>query len=225
MTQDSINAPSLAMPHDPHRLGRGAGEANPAQGHGEGGPASRRLVSGFGFWIFLLSDMVMFAVLFATFAVLRDATAGGPGGRELFDIPNVAVETVLLLLSSFTCGYAMLAAGSGDHRRTRIWLAVTILLGFCFLVLELREFANLIADGAGPQRSAFLSAFFALVGCHGLHVTAGLLWAVMLIAQIATQGLHPALERRLLCFSLFWHALDIIWVAVLTLVYLVGVSQ
>ena len=223
MTADTAEGVAIVTPIDPHRLGRGT-SGSAAPGHGEGGPASRRVVAGFGFWIFLLSDMVMFAVFFATYAVLSGATAGGPDGRQLFDISNVAIETVLLLLSSFSCGLATIAARAGRQAETRLWLVATAVLGLGFLFLELREFAGLIGQGAGPQRSAFLSAFFTLVGCHGLHVTAGLLWIAMLVAQIQMQGLHPALSRRLLCFSLFWHALDIIWVALLTLVYLVGVT-
>jgi cytochrome o ubiquinol oxidase subunit 3 len=209
--------------HDPHKLGRhGRGDAT---GRGVSGPASKRIITGYGFWIFLLSDIVMFSALFATYAVLADATAGGPTGAQLFDLTNVAVETACLLLSSFVCGLAMIAASTRNLAWTQIGLLVTGVLGFAFLALEVREFANLIAHGAGPQRSAFLSAFFTLVGCHGLHITAGLLWLGTMMAQIFAKGFRPNIMRRLLCFSLFWHALDIIWVALFTIVYLMGASQ
>lgn len=203
---------------DPHKLGsRGDGE-----GERPGGIAPRRIVTSFGFWIFLLSDIVMFSAFFAAYAVLSDATAGGPRAAELFDLRNAAVLTALLLTSSFTCGLAGIAGLRGDAPRTQAALLVTALLGLAFLVLELREFATMIADGAGPQRSAFLSAFFALVGCHGVHVAIGLVWAVTMMAQIQGKGLREDILRRLLCFGLYWHALDIIWVGVLTVVYLVG---
>ena len=183
----------------------------------------KRIVVGYGFWIFLLSDIVMFAALFAAYAVLVGATAGGASGVELFSQRNVAIETACLLLSSYTCGLMSLAVGS--RRRVGIYLAaiITFALGAAFLGLELREFADMIARGATPQSSAFLSAFFTLVGCHGLHVTVGLVWLVVMMFQVAVKGLRPAVERRLLCFSLFWHALDIIWVSLFTVVYLMGV--
>jgi cytochrome o ubiquinol oxidase subunit 3 len=183
----------------------------------------KRIVVGYGFWIFLLSDIVMFAALFAAYAVLVGATAGGASGAELFSQRNVAIETACLLASSYTCGLMSLAVGS--RRRAGIYFgaAVTFVLGAAFLGLELREFADMIARGATPQSSAFLSAFFTLVGCHGLHVTVGLVWLVVMMAQVAVMGLRPAVERRLLCFSLFWHALDIIWVSLFTVVYLMGV--
>ncbi|NPU10803.1 cytochrome (ubi)quinol oxidase subunit III [Bradyrhizobium sp. 83002] len=186
------------------------------------GPAPKRIVTGFGFWIFLLSDIVMFSCFFASFAVLSGATAGGPGGAELFDIGNVALETGLLLLSSFTCGMASIAA----DRHNRLWfqvaMAVTGLFGAGFLLLEVREFAELVGRGDGPSRSAFLSAFFTLVGCHGLHVAAGILWLLTMMAQVVAKGFRADIERRILCFALFWHALDIIWVAVFSVVYLLG---
>jgi cytochrome o ubiquinol oxidase subunit 3 len=186
------------------------------------GPAPRRIVTGYGFWIFILSDIIMFAALFATYAVLVGQTAGGPAGHDLFDLRNVAVETALLLASSFTCGLASIAADT----RSTIWfqlaMAVTCVLGLGFLALEGREFASLVARGAGPTRSAFLSAFFTLVGCHGLHVSAGILWLLTMMAQVLTKGFRPDIQRRILCFALFWHALDIIWIAVFTIVYLLG---
>ena len=206
---------------DPHHLGHGGGEST-REGHGSGGPASKRIVVGYGFWIFLLSDIVMFSALFATYAVLVGNTAGGPKPSEIFDLRNVAIETVLLLLSSFACAVASLSMDA----RKRGWfygaMAVTFVLGAAFLLLELREFADLVARGAGPTRSAFLSAFFTLVGCHGLHVTVGLLWLLTMVAQLWAKGFRADIQRRFLCFSLFWHALDIIWVAVFTVVYLLG---
>jgi cytochrome o ubiquinol oxidase subunit III len=207
---------------DPHRLGRPGGSRQ-AKGHGEGGPAGRRTIVGFGFWIFLLSDIIVFSALFATYAVLHAATNGGPTSQRLFDLRNVGIETVLLLLSSFTCGFGVLSAQRHRPLRTQLWLLATGLLGAAFLILELGEFHSMILEGAGPQRSAFLSSFFALVGCHGLHVTCGLLWLGTMMAQIGTRGFSPSIQRRLMCFSLFWHALDIIWVAVFTVVYLLGV--
>ncbi len=187
------------------------------------GHVSKRTVVGYGFWIFLLSDIVMFAALFAAYAVLVHATAGGATGAQLFSQVGVAIETACLLASSYTCGLMSLAIRS--RRRIGVYLAaaVTFALGAAFLALELREFAGMIAHGATPQVSAFLSAFFTLVGCHGLHVTVGLIWLVVMMAQIAVKGFRPSVERRLLCFSLFWHALDIIWVALFTVVYLMGV--
>jgi cytochrome o ubiquinol oxidase subunit 3 len=192
-------------------------------GASEAGPAPKRIIVAYGFWIFLLSDIVMFAALFAAYAVLVGATNGGPKGIELFDQRNVAIETACLLASSYTCGLMSLAVNS--RRRGAFYLAavVTFVLGAAFLALEIREFADMIARGATPQSSAFLSAFFTLVGCHGLHVTVGLVWLVVMMAQVAVKGFRPTVERRLLCFSLFWHALDIIWVALFTVVYLMGV--
>ncbi len=164
-------------------------------GASEAGPAPKRAVVAYGFWIFLLSDIVMFSALFASYAVLVRSTAGGPTGAQLFNQVTVAIETGCLLVSSYTCGLMSLAINS---RR--------------------------IAIGATPERSAFLSAFFTLVGCHGLHVTLGLIWLVVMMVQVAVMGFVPAVQRRLLCFSLFWHALDIVWVALFTVVYLMGVS-
>jgi cytochrome o ubiquinol oxidase subunit III len=189
------------------------------------GPAPKRVVTGYGFWIFILSDIVMFSALFATYAVLLGQTAGGPGGRELFDLRNVAIETALLLASSFSCGLASIAA---DMRRTtwfQLAMAVTCAFGLGFLILEFQEFASLVARGAGPTRSAFLSAFFTLVGCHGLHVSAGILWLLTMMAQVFAKGFRADIQRRILCFALFWHALDIIWIAVFTVVYLIGSAK
>ncbi len=189
----------------------------------EAGPAPKRTVVAYGFWIFILSDIVMFAALFAAYAVLVRATAGGATGADLFSQRSVAIETACLLASSYTCGLMSLAVGS--RRRAGIYLGavITFALGAAFLGLEIREFAGMIARGATPQSSAFLSAFFTLVGCHGLHVTVGLGWLVVMMAQVAIKGIRPAVERRLLCFALFWHALDIIWICLFTFVYLMGV--
>jgi cytochrome o ubiquinol oxidase subunit 3 len=190
----------------------------------EAGPASKRIVVTYGFWIFLLSDIVMFSALFAAYAVLVHATAGGPASAQLFNQRSAAIETACLLASSYTCGMMSLAVGSRRRAATYVFAAVTFALGGAFLALELHEFAGMIAIGATPQRSAFLSAFFTLVGCHGLHVTAGLVWLVVMMVQVAVMGFRPSVSRRLLCFALFWHALDIIWVGLFTVVYLMGVA-
>jgi cytochrome o ubiquinol oxidase subunit III len=214
---------------DPYKLGRGRGPGAPSHGggghvtgRGEGGPASKRVIVGYGFWIFLLSDIVMFSGFFAAHAVLQTAIADGPSGRMLFDPSRVAIETACLLASSFTCGLSAVATGARSQLWTQFFLLVTGLLGAAFLTLEAQEFASLVARGAGPNRSAFLSSFFAVVGCHGLHVSAGLLWLGTMMAQVFVKGFRPNILRRLLCFNLFWHALDIIWVALFTIVYLVG---
>jgi cytochrome o ubiquinol oxidase subunit 3 len=190
----------------------------------EAGPAPKRIVVAYGFWIFLLSDIVLFSALFAGYAVLMHATAGGPTGAALFNQVSVAIETACLLASSYTCGLMSLAISSRHRVATFFGAVVTFALGASFLALEIREFATMIALGATPERSAFLSAFFTLVGSHGLHVTVGLLWLAVMMVQVATRGFLPTVERRLLCFSLFWHALDIIWVGLFTVVYLMGVS-
>ena len=201
---------------DPHHLG-GLVSAASAQG-----PAPKRIVTAYGFWIFLLSDIVMFSCFFAAYAVLLGQTAGGPSGSQLFNLGNVAAETAFLLLSSFTCGLASIAADTRNGRWYQAGMAATALLGLCFLALEAREFSDLVARGAGPTRSAFLSAFFTLVGCHGLHVSAGILWLLTMMAQVFAKGFRADILRRQLCFALFWHALDIIWVAVFSVVYLLG---
>jgi cytochrome o ubiquinol oxidase subunit III len=211
---------------DPYRLGRGAafgGRAGGhATGHGEGGPASKRVIVGYGFWIFLISDLVMFSCFFAAHAVLQTATAGGPSGRDLFDPVRVAAETTFLLLSSFTCGLSAVATEARNQLWTQVALLVTGLLGTAFLLLEAQEFAGMVTAGHGPTRSAFLSSFFALVGLHGLHVTAGLLWLGTMMAQVFVKGFRPNILRRLICFNLFWHVLDVIWVGIFTVVYLIG---
>ena len=184
------------------------------------GPAPVRVVAGFGFWLYLLSDIILFATLFATYSVLSGATADGPSGVELFDNRRVFLETLCLLASSVTCGFGLLAIYRSDARATYFWMAITFLLGLCFLTMEGREFANMVAAGAGPSRSAFLSAFFTLVGTHGLHVSVGLIWLAIMLLQVATLGFQPMIGRRFFCFALFWHALDIVWIGVFTIVYL-----
>ena len=186
----------------------------------ERGPSTRRVIIGYGFWLFLLSDIIVFSALFAAYAVLAGNTAGGPSGLQLFHRDNVLIETGCLLLSSFTCGVLSLAIDVRRRSLTFLFAALTFALGAAFLWLELREFADMIDHGAGPQRSAFLSAFFALVGMHGLHVTIGLCWLASMMAQVATLGYSPMVVGRLVCFSLFWHALDIVWIGVFTIVYL-----
>ncbi|RZF60991.1 cytochrome o ubiquinol oxidase subunit III [Sphingomonas populi] len=178
-----------------------------------------------GFWIYLMSDCLIFAMLFATYGVLGHSYAGGPGPRQLFELPLVALNTAMLLFSSITYGFAMLAMNQNKVAQTQIWLFVTALFGIAFLSIELTEFAALIHEGATPQRSAFLSSFFTLVGTHGLHVTFGLVWLFTLMVQIGTKGLIPANRRRLMCLSLFWHFLDVIWIGVFTFVYLMGMLR
>jgi cytochrome o ubiquinol oxidase subunit 3 len=193
-----------------------------ARGRGGGGPAPKRIVVAYGFWIFILSDMIMFSALFAAYAVLSGNTAGGPTGAELFNFRNVFIETMCLLLSSYTCGIGVLSAERGRPTLFLVFAIFTFALGAAFLFIEATEFARMVQIGAGPSRSAFLSSFFTLVGTHGVHVASGLVALVYLVAQVIVHGLRPAVLRRLLCWSLFWHALDIVWVGVFTLVYLMG---
>jgi cytochrome o ubiquinol oxidase subunit 3 len=207
---------------DPNRVGHGR---TAHVSHAARDLASKRIIAGYGFWIFLLSDIIMFSAFFAAYAVLSGETAGGPSGKDLFDLTNVAIETACLLLSSFTCGIASIGARAHNSLMYYGGMAVTFVLGGGFLYLEINEFIGLIAQGAGPTRSAFLSAFFTLVGCHGLHVTLGLLWLLTMMAQVFAKGYRDDILRRVLCFSLFWHALDIIWVALFTIVYLYGAGQ
>jgi cytochrome o ubiquinol oxidase subunit III len=177
-----------------------------------------------GFWLYLMSDCLVFACLFAMYGVLGRSYAGGPTGAELFDLSLVAVNTSLLLLSSITYGFAMLAMQKSRLRSTLAWLVITGALGAGFIGIELHEFAHLIQEGAGPQRSAFLSSFFTLVGTHGLHVTFGLVWLATLLVQLTQRGLVEANRRRLMCLSMFWHFLDVVWIGVFTFVYLMGVQ-
>jgi len=178
-----------------------------------------------GFWIYLMTDALLFGGIFSVFGVLSTAYAGGPIPREIFDLPLVAVNTGLLLVSSITYGFGMLEMEAGRIRALQAWLLVTFLLGASFVGIELYEFSHLIAEGAGPQRSAFLSSFFTLVGTHGLHVTVGLIWIATMLVQVGKRGLIPENKRRLLCLSLFWHFLDIVWIGVFTFVYLLGVIR
>lgn len=184
------------------------------------GPAPANVLVGYGFWLYLLSDIIMFSAMFAAYAVLSNHTAGGPTGVELFELDDVLLETVFLLLSSFTCGVMALAFAAQNRTHT-YWAAfATFLLGAGFLYLEIHEFSHMISVGAGPARSAFLSAFYGLVGLHGLHVFVGLIWLVIMMLQVKTIGFSDMVQRRLNCFNLFWHALDIVWIGVFTIVYL-----
>ncbi len=213
---------------DPNHLGHVGGEEDDRQRgteHAEREPASKRIIAGYGFWIFLLSDIIMFAAFFAAYAVLVGETAGGRSGRDLFDLRNTGIETGFLLLSSFTCGLATIGLQMRNNRWFYGAMAATFALGTGFIGLELREFWSMVADGNGPSRSAFLSAFFALVGLHGLHVSVGLLWLLTMMAQVWAKGYRADILRRVMCFSLFWHALDIVWVGLFTVVYLMGVQS
>jgi len=205
--------------HDPHKIGP---RAEPDGGWK--GPAPKRIITGYGFWLFLLSDFILFAGFYAAYAVLSHSAAGGPGPKQLFELHTVGIETACLLLSSFTCGLAMIASNVRNMLWTQVGYVATGLLGLAFLSIEIGEFARMIAEGAGPGRSAFLSSFFALVGLHGCHVTIGLLWLGTMMAQIWTKGFRADIMRRGMCFALFWHALDIIWVGIFTNVYLLGTS-
>ena len=187
--------------------------------HGTGGATM------IGFWIYLMSDALLFATLFATFGVLSTSYAGGPAPREIFALPIVALNTAILLVSSITYGFSMLAMERGNLRGTQMWLVATGLLGVAFVAVELYEFAELIHEGATPQRSAFLSAFFTLVSTHGLHVTFGVIWLVVMLVQLKQRGLHIENKRRLMCLSMFWHFLDVVWIGVFTYVYLLGMLR
>ena len=212
MTATTVQAIPVAIPTELVR------------GRGGGGPAPKRIVVAYGFWIFILSDIVMFSAMFAAYAVLSGNLAGGPSGADLFNLRNVFIETVCLLVSSYTCGLGALSAERREPTRFLIFAFITFVLGAAFLSIEVSEFAGMVAKGAGPWRSAFLSSFFTLVGTHGAHVTGGLIWLAYLVAQVVAKGLSAPVLRRLLCWSLFWHALDIVWVGVFTLVYLMGVE-
>lgn len=179
----------------------------------------------FGFWVYLMTDCLLFASLFATFVVLRNSVWDGPSGSELFSMPFVLTETLILLTSSFTCGLAMLAVRQHEKRQALGWLGITFLLGLAFLGMEISEFAHMAHEGHSWQASAFLSAFFTLVGTHGLHITAGLIWASTLIWQLRKKGLGGNFVKRMTMFSLFWHFLDIVWIFIFTVVYLMGVAS
>jgi len=176
----------------------------------------------FGFWLYLMSDAVIFSLLFATYLVMVGNTAGGPAGKELFSLPRAAGETLALLLSSTTFGFAAVSLSASDRSKVLLWLVVTFFLGGCFIFLEYHEFSGMIAQGAGPDRSGFLSGFFTLVGTHGLHVSVGLFWILVMIGQVLFKGLTPPVASRLMRLGLFWHFLDIIWVVIFSVVYLPG---
>ncbi|SHM48975.1 cytochrome o ubiquinol oxidase subunit 3 [Pseudomonas asturiensis] len=188
------------------------------QGHEDSGS-----MSVFGFWIYLMTDCILFATLFAAYAVLRDSVAGGPSAVDIFELPYVLTETMLLLFSSITYGYAMLAMNRDDRASVLRWLGVTFLLGSAFIAMEINEFHHLIQNGHGPDRSAFLTAFFTLVGTHGAHVLTGLVWMAVLMWQVNARGLTTVHATRLSCLSLFWHFLDVVWICVFTVVYILGV--
>lgn len=212
---------------DPHRLGHRdvhAHEPIVGSGHGVTGPASKRIIVGYGFWIFLLSDIVMFSCFFAAFAVQLHATAGGPGIGELVDLNRLGWQTGALLLSSYTCGLSFAATNARNLFWTQAFLLATGLLGLIFVGLELWEFIELAEAGIVPQRSGFLSAFFGLVGLHGLHVSLAGLWLLTMMAQVQVKGFRPEIVHRLICFNLFWHALDIVWIGIFTIVYLMGAT-
>lgn len=205
LSEDRVSDPNFYLVEEEH--------------HGPGGSTL------LGFWIYLMSDALIFATLFATYGVLSTSYAGGPTPREIFELPLVAVNTALLLVSSITYGFAVIAMQEGKLRGTQLWLTVTGLLGIGFVGIELYEFGNLIHEGATPQTSAFLSAFFTLVATHGLHVTFGILWIGVMLVQLNQRGLHPENQRRLMCLSTFWHFLDVVWIGVFTFVYLLGVLR
>jgi cytochrome o ubiquinol oxidase subunit 3 len=210
---------------DPNRLGHGGhGEEGPIEGagHGTTGPANKRIIVGYGFWIFLLSDIVMFSCFFAAFAVQRQATAGGPTIAEIVDLRRVGFETGALLLSSYTCMLSFAATNRRNLLWTQVFLALTGFLGLIFVALELWEFIELAERGITPQRSGMLSSFFGLVGLHGLHVTVGGIWLATMMAQVLIKGFRREIIHRLICFNLFWHALDIVWIGIFTIVYLMG---
>ncbi|MBS0252473.1 MAG: cytochrome o ubiquinol oxidase subunit III [Proteobacteria bacterium] len=187
--------------------------------HGEGGSTQ------LGFWLYLMSDCLIFAVLFATYGVLGGNFAAGPSPKDLFDLPLVAVNTSMLLFSSITYGFAVLEMQKNRKQGMLMWLAITMMFGAAFIGIELFEFTHMILEGATPQRSAFLSSFFTLVGTHGLHVTFGIIWMITLMVQVMKFGLNEPNKRRILCLSMFWHFLDVVWIGVFTFVYLMGVLR
>ncbi len=193
-------------------------EAHAEHGHHDAG--ANKI---FGFWIYLMSDCIIFATLFATYAVMVNSTAGGPAGKDIFELPYVLGETALLLLSSITYGMAVINMNNNKKGAVNVWLLFTFVLGLGFIGMEINEFHKLIHEGFGPDRSGFLSGFFTLVGTHGLHVTCGLVWMLVLMFQIATRGLTATNRTRIMCLSLFWHFLDVVWICVFTIVYLMGV--
>ena len=175
-----------------------------------------------GFWTYLMSDCVLFATLFTTYAVLHNSTFGAPGSKELFSLSTALIETIILLVSSVTCGLGLLAACRSEKNKIFIWFGISFLLGLSFVGLEIHEFRGFILEGYGPDRSAFLSSFFTLVGTHGLHVSVGLLWMIVMMIQLTREGLTVNTFRRLACFTMFWHFLDLVWIFIFTFVYLIG---
>lgn len=213
---------------DPHRLGHhahGSGEPMVGTGQGGTGPADKRILVGYGFWIYLLSDIIIFSCFFAAFAVQRGATAGGPAIGDIVDIQRVGFETAALLLSSYTCMLSFATTNARNKPWTLIFLLLTGLLGLIFVLLELQEFVELANRGFTPQRSAMLTSFYGLVGLHGLHVTLGGVWLATMMAQVFVKGFRREIIHRLICFNLFWHALDIVWIGIFTIVYLMGVRS
>ncbi|AVL38825.1 cytochrome o ubiquinol oxidase subunit III [Providencia stuartii] len=196
--------------------------ANQNLAHAEHGHHDAGGTKVFGFWLYIMSDLILFACLFATYVVLADGTAGGPEGKDIFSLSFVLGETFLLLFSSITYGFAMLAMHKGKIASVNLWLFVTFLLGLGFVIMEVYEFHELIAEGYGPDRSGFLSGFFTLVATHGIHVTCGLVWIIIMIIQVSRRGLTEVNQTRLNCLSLFWHFLDVVWICVFTVVYLLG---
>ncbi|CAI6081746.1 cytochrome o ubiquinol oxidase subunit III [Cohnella sp. JJ-181] len=192
-------------------------------GHGHDGHHDLEALRMMGFWIFIITDCIIFGTLFATYAVLVNNTAGGPSGADLFEMPGVIAETFILLTSSFTSGLAVLSMNRGDKKGLIGWLIVTALLGASFITLEVTEFLKMIDEGAKISTSAFLSAFYTLVGTHGLHVSIGLIWMVALMLQVAKRGITPVTKRKISNISLYWHFLDVVWIFVFTIVYMMGV--
>lgn len=221
---------SIKIPEDEGWQVAGQHPSRADEGAGEKGKWTARtpIVEGnkatFGFWVYLMTDCILFATLFATYAVLHDNIFGGPSGRDIFDMPFVLAETLILLTSSFAAGLAILAAQRQDKSGVFVWFGVTFLLGAMFLGMELSEFTQLVQEGFSWQRSAFLSSFFTLVGTHGLHITAGLIWMLILLAKVVRNGLTGGTIRRLTMLSMFWHFLDVIWIFIFTIVYLMGVA-
>jgi len=212
MSASSVNTEILKYP------GINLGEA-----HGEANTQAEGVV--FGFWVFLMSDLILFGLMFATYVTMVSHTVGGPGPKELYDLKSISIETFALLLSSFTFGMASLNLKHGERRMPIVlWLIVTLMLGLVFLGLELHDFSSMIEQGAGPWRSGYLSAFFGLVPLHGLHVTAASIWLIVMLVQIAVFGLTPQVKTRLLRLALFWHFLDIVWIGIFSIVYLAGLS-
>ncbi|WP_294443948.1 cytochrome c oxidase subunit 3 [uncultured Sphingomonas sp.] len=199
-----------------------AARNGPREETGWDGPPDQSITTAYGFWMFLIGDIIMFASFFAAYAVLAKNQAGGPGPADLFEMESVALQTLCLLTSTLTCAFVSVTMKGRKMIATQAWLAATGLLGTVFVGLEIREFLHLVEIGASPQRSAFLSAFFMLVGCHGVHVLVGLMWLGTMMAQLLVRGFKPYVQRRLQCFMLYWHALDIVWVGLFSIVYVWG---